>query len=84
MPSHSLSLGSQQGQADHRLKSVNADEHPIVRITGHSQIPGKNRLQKIRQILLPHNASRSDARPEQLERRARLVSGNRAGSPVAG
>jgi hypothetical protein len=25
-----------------------------------------------RQILLPHNASRSDARPEQFERRARL------------
>jgi hypothetical protein len=27
-----------------------------------------------RQILLPHNASRSDVRPEQFERRARLVS----------
>ena len=26
------------------------------------------------QILLPHNASRSDVRPEQFERRARLVS----------
>jgi site-specific DNA recombinase len=26
-----------------------------------------------RQILLPHNASRSDVRPEQFERRARLV-----------
>ena len=29
---------------------------------------------KPRRILLPHNASRSDARPEQFERRARLVS----------
>ena len=29
---------------------------------------------KSRQILLPHNASRSDVRPEQFERRARLVS----------
>src|SRR6267143_187888 len=27
-----------------------------------------------RQILLPHNTSRSDVRPEQFERRARLVS----------
>src|SRR5207247_8148746 len=27
-----------------------------------------------RQMLLPHNASRSDVRPEQFERRARLVS----------
>jgi site-specific DNA recombinase len=29
---------------------------------------------RFRQILLPHNASRSDVRPEQFERRARLVS----------
>jgi hypothetical protein len=29
---------------------------------------------KSRRILLPHNASRSDVRPEQFERRARLVS----------
>src|ERR1700686_5270997 len=28
---------------------------------------------KSRQILLPHNASRSDVRPEQFERRARLI-----------
>jgi site-specific DNA recombinase len=58
-----------------RLKSDNAndasdspDDQPLT-------IPWqKPPSKKSRQILLPHNASRSDARPEQFERRARLVS----------
>jgi site-specific DNA recombinase len=33
----------------------------------------KPRSRRSRQILLPHNASQSDVRPEQFERRARLV-----------
>jgi len=42
---------------------------------GCSQFPGKNRHpERPRQILLPHSASRSGVRPEQFERRARLVS----------
>jgi site-specific DNA recombinase len=58
-----------------RLKSDNADEA--------SDSPGDQSLsipwqkppsKKSRQILLPNNASRSDVRPEQFERRARLVS----------
>jgi site-specific DNA recombinase len=58
-----------------RLKSDNAndasdspDDQPLT-------IPWqKPPSKKSRKILLPHNASRSDARPEQFERRARLVS----------
>jgi hypothetical protein len=38
---------------------------------GHPQKPPSKRS---RQILLPHNASRSDVRPERFERRVRLVS----------
>jgi site-specific DNA recombinase len=34
----------------------------------------KPHSKKSRQVLLPHNASRSEVRPEQFERRARLVS----------
>jgi site-specific DNA recombinase len=58
-----------------RLKSDNADEA--------SDSPGEQSLsipwqkppsKRSRQILLPHNASPSDVRPEQFERRARLVS----------
>ena len=58
-----------------QLKSANADET--------SDSPGDQSLsipwqkppsKRSRRILLPHNASRSDARPEQFERRARLVS----------
>src|ERR1700687_3383173 len=57
-----------------RLKSDNAndasdspDDQPLT-------IPWqKPPSKKFRQILLPHNASRSDTRPEQFERRARLV-----------
>jgi DNA invertase Pin-like site-specific DNA recombinase len=58
-----------------RLKSDDADDA--------SDSPGDQSLsipwqkppsKKSRQILLPHNASRSDVRPEQFERRAHLVS----------
>jgi site-specific DNA recombinase len=58
-----------------RLKSDNADEpsdSPDDRsLTISWQKPPSKRS---RQILLPHNASRSEVRPEQFERRARLVS----------
>src|SRR5258705_2608673 len=58
-----------------RLKSENADEpsdSPDDRsLTSPWQKPPSKRS---RQILLPHNASRSKVRPEQFERRARLVS----------
>jgi site-specific DNA recombinase len=49
------------------LKSESADQS----LTVPWQKPPSRRS---RQILLPHNASRSDVRPEQFERRARLVS----------
>jgi len=58
-----------------RLKSENTDEasdcpdDPSLTIPWHKP-PSK----RSRQILLPHNASRSDVRPEQFDRRARLVS----------
>jgi site-specific DNA recombinase len=58
-----------------RLKSDGADQasdspdDPSLTIPWHKP-PSK----RSRQILLPHNASRSDVRPEQFERRARLVS----------
>ena len=58
-----------------RLKSDGADQasdspdDPSLTILWHKP-PSK----RSRQILLPHNASRSDVRPEQFERRARLVS----------
>ena len=58
-----------------RLKSDNADQasnSPEDRLLS---IPWrKPPSKKSRQMLLPHNASRSDVRPEQFERRARLVS----------
>ncbi len=58
-----------------RLKSENADEpsdSPDDRsLTSPWQKPPSKRS---REILLPHNASRSKVRPEQFERRARLVS----------
>jgi site-specific DNA recombinase len=58
-----------------RLKSENGDEpsdSPDDRsLTSPWQKPPSKRS---RQILLPHNASRSKVRPEQFERRARLVS----------
>src|SRR5258708_5769860 len=58
-----------------RLKSDNADQasdspdHRFLSIPSR-QPPSK----KSRQMLLPHNASRSAVRPEQFERRARLAS----------
>jgi site-specific DNA recombinase len=56
-----------------RLKSANeASDSPDDRSLS---IPWRKPPSKrSRQILLPHNASRSDVRPEQFERRARLVS----------
>ena len=58
-----------------RLKSDNADEASDSPDDQPLTIPWqKPPSKKSRQILLPHNASRSDARPEQFERRARLVS----------
>ncbi len=58
-----------------RLKSENVDEpsdSPDDRsLTSPWQKPPSKRS---REILLPHNASRSKVRPEQFERRARLVS----------
>jgi site-specific DNA recombinase len=58
-----------------RLKSENTDE-ASAGLDGQSlSIPWqKPPSKRSRQILLPHNASRSDVRPEQFERRARLVS----------
>ena len=58
-----------------RLKSDNADEASDSPDDQSLTIPWqKPPTKKPRQILLPHNASRSDVRPEQFERRARLVS----------
>jgi DNA invertase Pin-like site-specific DNA recombinase len=58
-----------------RLKSDNADEATDSPGDQSLSIPWqKPPSKKSRQILLPHNASRSDVRPEQFERRARLVS----------
>jgi site-specific DNA recombinase len=57
-----------------RFKSDHADvgsDSPDGSLTIPWQKPPSKRS---RQILLPHNASRSDVRPEQFERRARLVS----------
>jgi hypothetical protein len=58
-----------------RLKSDHADEASDApenqSLTIRWQKPPSK---KSRQILLPHNVSRSDVRPEQFERRARLVS----------
>ena len=58
-----------------RLKSDNADEASDCPDDQSLSIPWqKPPSKRSRQILLPHNASRSDVRPEQFERRARLVS----------
>jgi site-specific DNA recombinase len=57
------------------LKSDHADEAYDCPDDQSLSIPWqKPPSRKSRQILLPHNASRSDVRPEQFERRARLVS----------
>jgi site-specific DNA recombinase len=58
-----------------RLKSDHADEASDCPDDQSLTIPWqKPPSKKSRQLLLPHNASRSDVRPEQFERRARLVS----------
>jgi site-specific DNA recombinase len=58
-----------------RFKSDNADEGSDSQDDQSLSIPWhKPPSKRSRQILLPHNASRSDVRPEQFERRARLVS----------
>ena len=51
------------------IKASNSPEDRLLPIPWRKP-PSK----KSRQMLLPHNASRSDVRPEQFERRARLVS----------
>jgi site-specific DNA recombinase len=58
-----------------RLKSENSDEASACLDGQLLSIPWqKPPSKRSRQILLPHNASRSDVRPQQFERRARLVS----------
>jgi hypothetical protein len=58
-----------------RLKSDNADEASDYPDDRSLTIPWhKPPSKRSRQILLPHNKSRRDVRPEQFERRARLVS----------
>jgi len=58
-----------------RLKSDSADEASDCPDDRSLSIPWqKPHAKRSRQILLPHNASRSDVRPEQFERRARLIS----------
>jgi site-specific DNA recombinase len=58
-----------------RLKSDSADEASDRPDDRSLTIPWhKPPSKRSRQILLPHNASRGDVRPEQFERRARLVS----------
>jgi site-specific DNA recombinase len=55
--------------SDHTDDEPNRSDDPSLTIPWQKP-PSK----KSRRILIPHNASRSDARPEQFERRARLVS----------
>jgi site-specific DNA recombinase len=58
-----------------RFKSDHAEEASDCPDDRSLTIPWqKPPSKRSRQILLPHNASRSDVRPEQFERRARLVS----------
>jgi site-specific DNA recombinase len=58
-----------------RFKSDHADDTSDCPDDQSLTIPWqKPPSKKSRQILLPHNASRRDVRPEQFERRARLVS----------
>src|SRR5260370_38104102 len=58
-----------------RLKSDNADDASGSPDDVSLSIPWqKPPSKRSRQILLPHNAPRRDVRPEQFERRARLVS----------
>ena len=58
-----------------RLKSEDADEASDSPDDQSLTIPWqKPPSRKSRQILLPHDASRNEVRPERFERRARLVS----------
>jgi site-specific DNA recombinase len=58
-----------------RLKSDYTDDQPNPSDEWCLTIPWQKPPSKpSRRILLPHNASRSDVKPEQFERRARLVS----------
>jgi site-specific DNA recombinase len=56
-------------KSDHMEEAPDGPDDPSLTITWH-----KPPTKRSRRILLPHNASRSDIRPEQFERRARLVS----------
>jgi hypothetical protein len=56
-------------KSDHTDDAPDRPDDPSLTITWHKP-PSK----RSRRILIPHNASRSDIRPEQFERRARLVS----------
>jgi hypothetical protein len=57
-------------KSDHEDEAPNrADDQSSLTIAWH-----KPPTKRSRRILLPHNASRSEVRPEQVERRARLVS----------
>lgn len=57
-----------------QLKSQNPDEASDSQDDQSLTIPWqKPPSKRAREILLPHNATRSDVRPEQFERRARLV-----------
>src|ERR1700737_1432868 len=57
-----------------RLNSDEADEASASHNQSNTIPWQKPPSKRSRQILLPHNASRSEVRPEQFERRARLVS----------
>jgi site-specific DNA recombinase len=60
---------------DNLVVQLKSDTTPDSADDRSLSIPWQKPPSKIsRQILLPHNASRSDVRPEQFERRARLVS----------
>jgi site-specific DNA recombinase len=56
-------------KSDHTDEAPDRSDDPSLTIAWH-----KSPSKRPRRILLPHNASRSGARPEQFERRARLVS----------
>jgi site-specific DNA recombinase len=56
-------------KSDHTDEAVDRSDDPSLTIAWH-----KSPSKRARRILLPHNASRRDVRPEQFERRARLVS----------
>jgi site-specific DNA recombinase len=86
-PSCAVRLGDREAFAVLVAGIVVHKDKLIIRLQSHadeaSDSPGDQSLtipwqkppsKKSRRILLPHNASRSEVRPEQFERRARLVS----------